>query len=162
MDKTFQPADIETKWYQNWEESGYFSPQGKGDAYSIMIPPPNVTGVLHMGHALNNTMQDIVARHRRMCGYDTLWLPGTDHAGIATQAVVEKRLLEEQNKTREELGRDAFLAEVWDWKERHGNTTASGHACSTTDEELTGCCGSCSLSVHNMHMGRAQQSWIIL
>lgn len=124
----YAPGDIEQDIYQQWLDSGLMSPPEVATGrptFTIMIPPPNVTGVLHMGHALNNTMQDIVARHRRMCGYDTLWLPGTDHAGIATQAVVEKQLLKEQNKTREELGRDAFLAEVWDWKERHGNTILS-------------------------------------
>ncbi|HZL98819.1 MAG TPA: valine--tRNA ligase, partial [Planctomycetota bacterium] len=89
--------------------------------FTIMIPPPNVTGVLHMGHALNNTIQDIVIRHRRMAGYDALWLPGTDHAGIATQAVVEKKLFQERKQTRQQLGREAFVKEVWDFKEQHGD-----------------------------------------
>ena len=87
----------------------------------MAIPPPNVTGVLHMGHALNNTVQDIVVRFRRMAGWETLWVPGTDHAGIATQAVVEKKIFAEEKKTRHEMGREAFIERVWDWKEEHGN-----------------------------------------
>ncbi|MBL7009238.1 MAG: valine--tRNA ligase [Planctomycetes bacterium] len=121
----FAPGEIEQPIYQSWLDSGLMTPPAEDSGrptFTIMIPPPNVTGVLHMGHALNNTMQDIVARQRRMAGYDVLWLPGTDHAGIATQAVVEKKLLQERGLTRQELGREAFLAEVWDWKERHGNT----------------------------------------
>ena len=86
-----------------------------------MIPPPNVTGVLHMGHALNNTLQDVVIRHRRMTGYDALWVPGTDHAGIATQAVVEKKLYREQDLKRSDMGRDAFVDEIWKWREHHGD-----------------------------------------
>ncbi len=120
----FTPAEFEESIYTRWEQSGAFAPAadaGDKPSYTIMMPPPNVTGVLHMGHALNNTMQDIVIRHRRMAGYDALWLPGTDHAGIATQAVVEKQLLAEEGLTREDIGRDAFLAKVWDWKEHHGN-----------------------------------------
>jgi valyl-tRNA synthetase len=110
--------------YVRWEQSGAFAPAPEGSdkpSYTIMMPPPNVTGVLHMGHALNNTMQDIVIRHRRMAGFDALWLPGTDHAGIATQAVVEKQLLQDEGVTREDIGRDAFLKKVWDWKDHHGN-----------------------------------------
>ena len=121
----FTPAEFEDSIYARWEQSGAFAPAaeaGDKQPFTIMMPPPNVTGVLHMGHALNNTMQDIVIRHRRMAGYDALWLPGTDHAGIATQAVVEKKLLAEDGVTREELGREPFLEKVWDWKEHHGNT----------------------------------------
>ncbi|MBB5185889.1 valyl-tRNA synthetase [Zhongshania antarctica] len=122
MDKTFQPADIETKWYQNWEESGYFSPQGKGDAYSIMIPPPNVTGSLHMGHAFQDSIMDALTRYHRMQGKNTLWQVGTDHAGIATQMLVERKLAAETGQTRHDLGRDAFLDKVWEWKEESGGT----------------------------------------
>jgi valyl-tRNA synthetase len=121
----FTPGEIEQPIYAQWLESGLMTPPAEDagrPTFTIMIPPPNVTGVLHMGHALNNTMQDIVARQRRMAGHDVLWLPGTDHAGIATQAVVEKKLYQERSVTREELGREAFLAEIWDWKEHHGNT----------------------------------------
>jgi len=128
MDLTtrYDPAEIEGPLYRAWEASGAFQPppagQGSGRPFTIVIPPPNVTGVLHMGHALNGTLQDIVIRHRRKCGYDALWLPGTDHAGIATQAVVERKLFQEEGKKREELGREAFLARVWEWKEEHGST----------------------------------------
>ena len=100
MDKTFQPADIETKWYQQWEEKGYFSPQGKGDSYSIMIPPPNVTGSLHMGHAFQDSIMDALTRYHRMQGKNTLWQVGTDHAGIATQMLVERKLAAETGQTR--------------------------------------------------------------
>ncbi|MFN0243498.1 MAG: valine--tRNA ligase [Planctomycetota bacterium] len=117
----FTPAEFEQTIYREWMESGGFQPKPGGTPFTIMIPPPNVTGVLHMGHALNGTIQDIVIRHRRLCGFSTLWLPGTDHAGIATQAVVERKLYEEEKKTRNDLGREVFLKKVWDWKEEHGN-----------------------------------------
>jgi valyl-tRNA synthetase len=120
----YTPADHEQSIYELWEESGGFQPTpdptGEGRRFTVVIPPPNVTGALHMGHALNGTVQDIVIRHRRMCGYETLWVPGTDHAGIATQAVVEKRLFQEEGKKREDLGREGFLSEVFKWKEEYG------------------------------------------
>jgi valyl-tRNA synthetase len=122
MDKTFQPADIETKWYQNWEEKGYFSPQGTGASYSIMIPPPNVTGSLHMGHAFQDSIMDALTRYHRMKGHNTLWQVGTDHAGIATQMLVERKIAAETGQTRHDLGRDAFLDKVWEWKEESGGT----------------------------------------
>ncbi len=121
MDKTYQPHAIEANWYQNWESNMYFAPQGSGQPYTIMIPPPNVTGSLHMGHGFNNTIMDALIRYRRMQGRNTLWQPGTDHAGIATQMVVERQL-EAQSKTRHDLGRDAFLDKVWQWKEQSGGT----------------------------------------
>ncbi len=122
MDKTYQPKDIEQKWYQFWKSNNYFTPSGKGDnSYCIMIPPPNVTGTLHMGHAFNNTLMDCLTRYHRMCGYNTLWQPGTDHAGIATQMVVERQLNAE-DKTRQNLGREKFVDKVWEWKEQSGNT----------------------------------------
>jgi valyl-tRNA synthetase len=120
----YTPQDFEKSIYEQWTASGGFAPRAPEHGektFTIMIPPPNVTGVLHMGHALNNTIQDIVIRHRRMCGWSALWVPGTDHAGIATQAVVERKLFEEEKKTRNDLGREAFLARVWQWKEKHGN-----------------------------------------
>ena len=127
LSSRYQPADFEQRVYRRWKDSGRMAPpatpSGK-PTFTVMIPPPNVTGVLHMGHALNNTMQDIVIRHRRMAGYEALWVPGTDHAGIATQAVVEKKLYNE-GKTREELGREAFVGEIWKWKEEHGTTILS-------------------------------------
>jgi valyl-tRNA synthetase len=121
MDKSYQPAAIEQRWYENWEAAGYFAPQGSGKPYCIMIPPPNVTGTLHMGHAFQDTIMDTLTRFHRMLGHNTLWQPGTDHAGIATQMVVERQL-EADNITRHDLGREKFLAKVWEWKEQSGNT----------------------------------------
>jgi valyl-tRNA synthetase len=121
MEPTFNPADIERQWYDTWEKAGYFKPSGEGDPYCIMIPPPNVTGSLHMGHGFNNTIMDALIRYRRMQGRNTLWQPGTDHAGIATQMVVERQLAA-QNITRHDLGREQFLEKVWEWKEKSGGT----------------------------------------
>ena len=122
MDKRYDSKAAEAKWYPFWENNGCFHDEpGKGNAYSVVIPPPNVTGILHMGHALNQTIQDILVRWRRMSGYNTLWLPGTDHAGIATQNVVEKALKKE-GKRRQDLGREAFLDRVWEWKKQYGGT----------------------------------------
>lgn len=119
MDKTYQPATIEQSWYQTWEEKGYFKPSGEGSPYCIMIPPPNVTGSLHMGHGFQESIMDALVRYHRMQGHNTLWQVGTDHAGIATQMVVE-RLLEGEGKTRHDLGRDAFIEKIWQWKEHSG------------------------------------------
>ncbi|HBR95827.1 MAG TPA: valine--tRNA ligase, partial [Gammaproteobacteria bacterium] len=121
MDKTYNPHQIEAQWYQNWEEQQYFQPQGGEQSYCIMIPPPNVTGTLHMGHAFQNTVIDALIRYHRMKGDNTLWQPGTDHAGIATQMVVERQLNAE-GKTRQDLGREAFLERVWRWKGESGGT----------------------------------------
>ena len=106
MDKTYQPHEIEQRHYERWEKNGYFTPSGEGEPYCIVIPPPNVTGTLHMGHAFQDTIMDTLTRYHRMKGDNTLWQPGTDHAGIATQMVVERQLSAE-NKTRHDLGRDA-------------------------------------------------------
>ncbi len=122
MDKTYQPNEIEQNWYQQWEANNYFAPSGQGDAYSIMIPPPNVTGSLHMGHAFQHTIMDALIRYRRMQGNNTLWVVGTDHAGIATQMVVERKLAAETGESRYDLGRDAFIEKVWEWKEQSGGT----------------------------------------
>ena len=121
MDKTYTPSDIEQDWYQHWESKGYFQPSGDTDAdsYCIMIPPPNVTGTLHMGHAFQDTIMDALIRYHRMLGHNTLWQPGTDHAGIATQMVVERQL-EAEGKDRHDLGREKFIERVWDWKEESG------------------------------------------
>ncbi|WP_434592057.1 valine--tRNA ligase [Pseudomonas sp. R4-83] len=119
MDKTYQPHAIETSWYKTWESENYFAPQGAGESYTIMIPPPNVTGSLHMGHGFNNAIMDALIRFRRMQGRDTLWQPGTDHAGIATQMLVERQL-EAQGQNRHDLGREKFLEKVWEWKEQSG------------------------------------------
>lgn len=121
MDKTFQPANIESQWYQTWEDQGYFAPQGGEKAYSIMIPPPNVTGSLHMGHGFQESIMDLLIRYHRMQGDNTLWQVGTDHAGIATQMVVERQL-EAKGISRHDLGRDKFLEKVWEWKEQSGGT----------------------------------------
>ncbi|MFA6551755.1 MAG: valine--tRNA ligase [Patescibacteria group bacterium] len=125
LNKPYNPKDHEEKIYKKWEESGYFNPDNlpgdRKESFCMVIPPPNVTGSLHMGHALNATIQDILIRYHRMNGYKTLWLPGTDHAGIATQYVVEKDLKKE-GKTRFDLGREKFLERVWQWKEKYGNT----------------------------------------
>lgn len=115
----YNPAEIEAKWYRFWEERGYFTPKGTGEKFSIVIPPPNITGRIHMGHALNITLQDIVVRYKRMKGYDVLWLPGEDHAGIATQNAVEKFVAQTLGKTREELGREKFLEITWDWARKY-------------------------------------------
>ena len=124
MDKSYEPHAIEQRWYQTWEEQGWFAPASDSgsndDAYCIMIPPPNVTGSLHMGHAFQDTLMDALTRYHRMSGKNTLWQPGTDHAGIATQMVVERRLLA-QGKNRHDLGREKFLDEVWQWKAESGN-----------------------------------------
>jgi valyl-tRNA synthetase len=123
MDKTYSPADIETRIYAQWESRGYFAPSGRGPKFSIVIPPPNVTGTLHMGHAFQDTIMDALTRFHRMRGFDTLWQPGTDHAGIATQMVVERQL-NAAGQSRIELGREAFVARVWQWKETSGGMIA--------------------------------------
>ncbi len=119
MDKSYQPADIEQRVYAHWEANNYFSPAGDGDPYCIMIPPPNVTGTLHMGHAFQDTIMDALTRYKRMMGYSALWQPGTDHAGIATQMVVE-RLLNNEGTHRRDIGRDRFVERVWQWKDESG------------------------------------------
>ncbi len=126
LDKTYDPKAVEARWYEVWSRKGYFhaSPTHPGQPYSIVIPPPNVTGSLHVGHALNHSIQDILIRWRRMQGRNVLWLPGTDHAGIATQNVVEKQLMAE-GESRESLGRERFIERVWQWKASSGNTIIS-------------------------------------
>ena len=144
LEKTFTPAEMEARLYAEWEERGFFKPghKPKAEPYTIVIPPPNVTGSLHMGHALNNTIQDILVRFERMRGKDVLWQPGTDHAGIATQMVVE-RLLQKENKTdRRAMGREAFLERVWAWKEESGGTISRqlrrlGASCDWSRERFT-------------------------
>ncbi|MET3652636.1 valine--tRNA ligase [Dyella japonica] len=121
MDKSFEPGQIESKWYAAWEASGDFKPSGQGEPYCILLPPPNVTGTLHMGHAFQQTVMDMLIRYQRMRGMNTLWQVGTDHAGIATQKIVENQLAVE-NKTRHDLGREAFVERVWQWKEESGST----------------------------------------
>jgi len=143
LDKTFEPRAAEPRLYAQWEASGAFAPtEGAAEAYSIVIPPPNVTGSLHIGHALNNTLQDILARYHRMKGKSVLWLPGTDHAGIATQMVVERQLAAQGNAGRREIGREAFVQKVWDWKAESGGTIVQqlrrlGASCDWSRERFT-------------------------
>ncbi len=123
LSKTYSPHEVEKKWYQTWLENKSFKPK-KGHAkktFCLLMPPPNVTGKLHMGHALDQTCQDIIVRFKRMKGFETLWIPGKDHAGISTQAVVEKMIYKEEKKTKHDLGRDEFVKRIWDWKEQYGN-----------------------------------------
>ncbi len=121
MDKTYDPHSIEQRWYETWEREGYFAPSGEGKPYCIMIPPPNVTGSLHMGHAFQDTLMDALTRYHRMRGDNTLWQPGTDHAGIATQMVVERQLNSE-DLTRHDIGREKFIERIWEWKHESGGT----------------------------------------
>jgi valyl-tRNA synthetase len=143
LDKTFDPAAVEPRLYEMWEKSGVFAPSDAGEAFSIVIPPPNVTGSLHIGHALNNTLQDVLARFERMRGKAVLWLPGTDHAGIATQMVVERQLAASgDNIGRREMGRDAFVDKVWQWKAQSGGTIVRqlrrlGASCDWSRERFT-------------------------
>ena len=124
LDKSFDPAAIEPRLYEGWEGAGAFSanPASPAKPFTIMIPPPNVTGSLHIGHALDNTLQDVLIRWRRMQGRDALWQPGTDHAGIATQMVVERLLAQEGNADRRSLGRENFVKRIWEWKAESGGT----------------------------------------
>ena len=144
LSKAYTPGDVETSWYKRWVESGCFmaDPSSSAPGYSIVIPPPNVTGILTLGHVLNNTLQDILARRARQSGHEVLWLPGTDHAGIATQTVVERQLRKEEKKTRHDLGREAFLKKVWEWKDKHGGIIIEqlkklGASCDWSRERFT-------------------------
>jgi valyl-tRNA synthetase len=142
IDDRFDHKAAEPRLYEAWEKSGAFKPSGDGEPYAIVIPPPNVTGVLHMGHALNNTLQDVLIRYHRMRGYRTLWQPGTDHAGIATQMVVERELAKEGNIGRREMGREKFLERVWAWKEVSGGSITNqlkrlGASCDWSRERFT-------------------------
>lgn len=147
LEKSFEPRSIENRWYSRWESAGYFKPMPVGTpaetapAYCIMLPPPNVTGTLHMGHAFQHTLMDALTRYHRMCGDNTLWQPGTDHAGIATQIVVERQL-DQQNISRRDLGREEFLKRVWQWKEESGSTITRqmrrlGTSCDWSRERFT-------------------------
>ncbi|MEJ2434518.1 MAG: class I tRNA ligase family protein, partial [Pseudolabrys sp.] len=146
IDKTYQPSQVEGRIYETWEQAGAFSAcrpeRARAEPYSIVSPPPNVTGSLHMGHALNNTLQDILCRFERMRGRDVLWQPGTDHAGIATQMVVERQLMERQEPSRRDMGREKFLERVWAWKAESGGTIVNqlkrlGASCDWSRERFT-------------------------
>ena len=143
ISKHYDPAEVEARWYDYWMREGLFhgDESGGGDPYCIVIPPPNVTGILHMGHALNTAIQDILVRWRRMKGCNTVWVPGTDHAGIATQNVVERALAQE-GLGRDDLGREAFVERVWEWKEQYGRRIAGqlrkiGASCDWERERFT-------------------------
>src|SRR3954469_3667557 len=142
--KAYEPQAVEDKWYQFWLDQKCFTadPHSAKPAYSIVIPPPNVTGILHMGHVLNNTIQDILSRKARMDGKEVLWLPGTNHAGIATQVQVEKKHKKEEKISRRELGREKFIERVWELKEKHGGIIIDqlkrlGCSCDWTRERFT-------------------------
>ena len=143
MHPTYEPADVERSWYERWEAAGIFKPEYRpdGEPFAVVIPPPNVTGSLHMGHGLNHTIHDVVIRRKRMQGYAALWLPGTDHAGIATQNVVERDLANE-GLTRHDLGREAFIEQVWEWKRKYGERITRqirrmGSSCDWSRERFT-------------------------
>ena len=175
LPKAYQPAEVESKWYQTWMDKRFFEadPASEKPGFSIVIPPPNVTGVLHMGHVLNNTIQDILARKARMEGKEVLWLPGTDHAGIATQVMVEKKLRKEEGKTRHDIGREKFLEHVWEWKEKHGGIIINqlkklGASCDwsrerfTMDEEYSRCVQQVFVELHRkglIYRGKRMVNW---
>jgi len=153
LPKAYEPQAVEEKWYAAWIEGKCFEADPSSDrpAYSIVIPPPNVTGILHLGHVLNNSLQDILARRARQNGHEVLWLPGTDHAGIATQTKVERQLRETEGKTRRDLGREAFLDRVWDWKDEHGGIIIR-------QLKRLGC--SCDWSRERFTMDEAYTKWV--
>ena len=143
LKSVYDPKEVEEKWYHIWEEKKYFHADVNDDreSFCIVIPPPNVTGQLHMGHALDETLQDILVRYKRMAGFNTLWVPGTDHAGIATQAKVEEQLRKE-GTSKEELGREAFLERAWEWKDKYHNRIVTqlrglGTSCDWERERFT-------------------------
>src|SRR5947199_5089153 len=142
MEKVYAPQAIERRIYERWESHGWFAPSGRGAPYCIMIPPPNVTGTLHVGHAFAHTLMDTLTRYERMRRRDELWQPGTDHAGIATQMVVERQLMERQEPGRRALGREKFLEQVWAWKAESGGTIINqlkrlGASCDWSRERFT-------------------------
>jgi valyl-tRNA synthetase len=164
--KTYDPKEVEQKWYQYWEENGFFHAEvdENRQPFSVVIPPPNVTGQLHMGHALDNTYQDILVRWRRMQGYNTVWVPGTDHAGIATQARVEDHIRETEGKTRHDLGREEFLKRTWAWKEEYGRTILNqlkrlGSSLDWERERFTMDEG-CSRAVREVFVRLFEKGWI--
>ncbi len=179
ISKTYEPQAIEARWYARWLADGCFhaDPERvseKRPAYSIVIPPPNVTGVLTLGHVLNNTIQDILARRARMLGKEVLWLPGTDHAGIATQNVVEKTLRKAgEIKHRDDLGRDALVAKIWEWKEKYGGIIlqqlrALGCSCDwsrtrfTMDEDYSHCVSRVFVDLYKkglIYRGKRMVNW---
>ena len=172
MDKAYDPESIETNWYNHWEKNNYFSPKDEGTPYCIMLPPPNVTGSLHMGHAFQQTLMDILIRYHRMNNSDTLWQCGTDHAGIATQMVVERQL-QQKNISRHALGREKFIEEIWKWKENSGNAISNQsrrlgtsmdwiNECFTMDEGLSGAVREVFVKLYNqglIYRGKRLVNW---
>ena len=172
MDKSYQPQDIEQRVYERWENEGYFAPHGDGDRYCIMIPPPNVTGTLHMGHAFQDTIMDALTRYKRMQGCRALWQPGMDHAGIATQMVVE-RMLNSEGTSRRDLGREKFVERVWQWKEQSGGQIAKqlrrlggsvdwSRDCFTMDEGLSNAVTEVFISLYDeglIYRGKRLVNW---
>lgn len=172
MDKAYDPESIETNWYNHWEKNNYFSPKDEGMPYCIMLPPPNVTGSLHMGHAFQQTLMDILIRYHRMNNSDTLWQCGTDHAGIATQMVVERQL-QQKNISRHALGREKFIEEIWKWKENSGNAISNQsrrlgtsmdwiNECFTMDEGLSGAVREVFVKLYNqglIYRGKRLVNW---
>jgi len=172
MDKSYQPQDIEQRVYERWENEGYFAPHGDGDRYCIMIPPPNVTGTLHMGHAFQDTIMDALTRYKRMQGCRALWQPGMDHAGIATQMVVE-RMLNSEGTSRRDLGREKFVERVWQWKEQSGGQIAKqlrrlggsvdwSRDCFTMDEGLSNAVTEVFVSLYDeglIYRGKRLVNW---
>ncbi|MBQ6234572.1 MAG: class I tRNA ligase family protein, partial [Clostridia bacterium] len=143
MPKTYDPASVEHAWYEKWERNGYFhaAPNPEKQPFTIVIPPPNITGKLHMGHALDNTLQDTIIRYKRMCGFETLWLPGTDHASIATEVKIVEALASE-GVTKKDIGREAFLKRAWEWRAEYGGTIVKqlrkmGSSCDWERERFT-------------------------
>ena len=141
--KTYNPADFEERIYSSWVKGGCFTPKAdaKGEHFTIVIPPPNITGQLHMGHALDNTLQDILIRYKRMKGFDTLWVPGTDHASIATEAKIVEAMRKD-GVTKEDIGRDGFMERAWKWKEQYGGRIVEqlkklGSSCDWSRERFT-------------------------
>ncbi len=172
MEKSYKPGDIEQRQYQRWEENGWFAPSGAGDPYCIVIPPPNVTGTLHMGHAFQDTIMDALTRYHRMTGRNALWQPGMDHAGIATQMVVERQLNGE-GTSRADLGREKFVERVWDWKAESGGQIANqfrrmgasldwDRDCFTMDDELSGAVVEAFVRLHDeglIYRGKRLVNW---
>ena len=174
LDSKFEPKNFEDRIYANWEKKGYFKPSmdKTKESYTIVMPPPNITGKLHMGHALDETIQDILIRFKRMQGYNTLWVPGTDHAAIATEAKIVAKLKEEGG-TKEELGRDGFLQKAWEWKKEYGSTITSqlkklGCSCDwsrerfTMDEGLTKAVTKVFINLYNkglIYKGKKMINW---
>ena len=153
LPKVYEPGDVESRIYQMWMDNDCFKaePNPNKKPFSIVMPPPNVTGQLHMGHALDCTLQDILTRFKRMQGYEALWLPGSDHAGIATQIKVEENLRKEEGLTRYDLGREKFLERVWAWKEKYGNRIVEqqkkmGASCGWCTGTCNAACNGCGLA----------------